>query len=91
MYKPLISEKVRLPSFVKTYNTFWNTKKDVHFFIGDRSAKVGSYVIPGVTDKYVLGVQNKIGQSMTVLSREHAGRSKHAFPAIQETILCKHH
>ena len=90
MYKPLISKKMKRTSFVKTYNTFWNTKKDAHFFIGGWNAKVGSQVIPGVTSKYVLGVQNEIGPSTTVLLREHAGHSKHAFPTRQETTLYKH-
>ena len=33
-------------------------KKDVLFFVGDWNAKVGSQEIPGVTDKFGLGVQN---------------------------------
>ena len=33
-------------------------KKDVIFIIGDWNAKVGSQEIPGVTDKFDLGVQN---------------------------------
>ena len=32
--------------------------KNVLFFIGDWNAKVGSQEIPGVTDKFGLGVQN---------------------------------
>ena len=37
-----------------------NTKtKDVLFIIGDWNAKVGSQEIPGVTDKFGLGVQRK--------------------------------
>ena len=34
-------------------------KKDVLFIIGDWNAKVGSQEIPGVTGKFVLGVQTK--------------------------------
>ena len=33
------------------------TKKDVFFIIGDWNAKVGSKELPGVTDKFGLGVQ----------------------------------
>ena len=33
-------------------------KNDVFFIIGDWNAKVGSQEIPGVTDKFDLGVQN---------------------------------
>ena len=34
-------------------------KKDILFSIRDRNAKVGSQEIPGVTDKFGLGVQNE--------------------------------
>ena len=33
-------------------------KQDVLFIIGDWNAKVGSQEIPGITDKFGLGVQN---------------------------------
>ena len=36
--------------------------KNVLFIIGDWDAKVGSQEIPGVTGKFVLGVQNELGQ-----------------------------
>ena len=39
-------------------------KKGVLFIIGDWSAKVGSQVIPGVTGKFGLGVQNEAGQRL---------------------------
>ena len=39
-------------------------KKDVFFIIGDWNAKVGSQEIPGVTDKFGLGVQNEAVQSL---------------------------
>ena len=37
-------------------------KKDVLFIIGDWNTKVGSQETPGVTGKFVLGVQNEAGQ-----------------------------
>ena len=37
-------------------------KKDVLFIIEDWNAKVGSQNIPGVTDKFGLGVQNEQGK-----------------------------
>ena len=40
-------------------------KKDSFFIIGDWNAKVGSQEIPGVTDKFGLGVQNKACQRLT--------------------------
>ena len=39
-------------------------KKDVIFIIGDWNAKVGSQEIPGVPDKFGLGVQNEAGQRL---------------------------
>ena len=39
-------------------------QKDVLFIIGDWNAKIGSQEIPGVTGKFGLGVQNKVGQTL---------------------------
>ena len=47
-------------------------KKDVLFIIGDWNAKVGSQEIPGVTGKYVLGVQNEAGQMLVEFCQENA-------------------
>ena len=47
-------------------------KKDVLFIIGDWNAKVGSQEIPGVTDKFGLGVQNEAGQRLTKFWQENA-------------------
>ena len=41
-------------------------KKDVLFIIGYWNAKVGSQKLPGVTDKFGLGVQNEAEQRLTV-------------------------
>jgi len=40
-------------------------KKDVLFITGDWNAKIGSQEIPGVTDKFGLGVYNEAGQRLT--------------------------
>ena len=40
-------------------------RKDVLFVIGDWNAKVESQEIPGVTDRFGLGVQNEAGQRLT--------------------------
>ena len=40
-------------------------KKDVLFILGDWNAKVESQEIPGVTDRFGLGVQNEAGQRLT--------------------------
>ena len=47
--------------------------------IGDWNAKVGSQEIPGITGKFVLGVQNE-GQRITVLPRECTYHSTHPIP-----------
>ena len=47
-------------------------KKDVLFIIGDWNAKVGSQEIPGITDKFGLGVQNEAGQRPTEFCQEEA-------------------
>ena len=62
-------------------------KKDVLFIIWDWNAKVGSQEKPGVTGKFVLGVQNEAGQRLTVFPRECTGHSKHPLPTTQEMTL----
>ena len=47
-------------------------KKDVLFMIGDWNAKLGSQDIPGVADKFGLGVQNEAGQRLTEFCQENA-------------------
>ena len=47
-------------------------KKDVVFIIGDWNTNVGSQEIPGVTDKFGLGVQNESGQRLTEYCQENA-------------------
>ena len=47
-------------------------KKDVVFIIGDWNAKVGNQEIPGITGKFGLGVQNKVGQRLTEFCQENA-------------------
>ena len=46
-------------------------KKDVFFLIGDWNVKVESQEIPGVTGKFVLGVQNEAGQRLTEFCHEN--------------------
>ena len=46
--------------------------KDVVFIIGDWKEKVGSQEIPGVTGKFVLRVQNELGQSLAEFCQENA-------------------
>ena len=47
-------------------------QKDVLFIIGDWNAKVRSQEIPGVTDKFVLGVQNEARKMLTEYCQENA-------------------
>ena len=46
-------------------------RKDVLFIIENWNAKVGSQEIPGVTDKFGLGVQNEAGQRLTKFCQEN--------------------
>ena len=46
--------------------------KDVFFIIGDWNANVGSQMMPGVTGKFGLGVQNEAGQRLTQFYQEKA-------------------
>ena len=62
-------------------------KTNILFNTGDWDTKVGTQVIPGVTDKFDLGLQNEAGQSLTISPRERTGHSKHPLPTTQETTL----
>ena len=46
------------------------TKNGVLFIIGYWNAKAGSQEIPGITDKFDLGVQNEAGQRLTEFLRK---------------------
>ena len=46
-------------------------KRDVLFIIGEWNAKVGSQDIPGVTNKFGLGVQNGAGQRLREFCQEN--------------------
>ena len=60
-------------------------RNDVLFIIGDWNAKVGSQEKPGVTGKFVLGIQNKFrAKANRVLPRERTGHSKLPLPTTQE-------
>ena len=61
-------------------------KKDVLFIIGDQNAKVGIQEIPGVTEKFDLGVQNDAGRRLTEFYQENA-LGKHPLPTTQEKTL----
>ena len=60
-----------------------NTKKDVHFIVGDWNAKLGSQETPGVTGKFGLGVQNEAGQRLTEFCQENA-------PVTANTLFQQH-
>ena len=62
-------------------------KKDVFFIIGEWNAKVGSQETPGVTGKFVFGMQNEAGQRLIVLAGQGTGHSKHPLPTTQEKTL----
>ena len=54
--------------------------------MGDWNAKVGSQEIPGVTNKFGLGMQNR-AKANRVLPRECTGHSKHPLLTTQEMTL----
>ena len=67
MLQPVTLKKLKLNASMKVYEGLQDLleltpKKDVLFIIGDWNAKVGSQETPGVTGKFVLGVQNEAGQ-----------------------------
>ena len=67
-----------------------NTQKKVFFIIGDWNTKTGNEEIPGVTDKFVLGVQNETGQRLTEFCQENTLVITNThFQVIQETTLHK--
>ena len=47
-------------------------KKDILFIIGDWNARVGIQELPGVTDKFGLGIQNEAGQKLIEYCQENA-------------------
>ena len=47
-------------------------QNDVFLIIGDWNAKVGNQETPGVTGKFVLGVQNEAGQRLIEFCQEKA-------------------
>ena len=63
-------------------------QKDVLFIVEDWNAKIGSQEIPGVTGKFVLGVQNEAGQRPTEFCQENAlVIKKHPLPTTQGKTL----
>ena len=48
-----------------------NTQKDLLFIIRDWNAKVGSQEIPGITDKFGIGVQTEAGQRIMEFCQEN--------------------
>ena len=67
----------------RTRPSITNTKKRCPFHNRELEYKSRSQEKPGVTGKFVRGVQNEAGQRLTVLLREHAGHSKHDFTTTQ--------
>ena len=67
------TEKAEVEQFYEDLQDLEQTPKpDVLFIIGDWNAKVESHEIPGVTDKFGLGIQNEAGQILTEFCQENA-------------------
>ena len=66
-------------------------EKDVLFIIADWNAKVGSQEIPGITGKFVLGVQHEVGQRLTQFFQENAlviaNQQEKTLPTTEEKAL----
>jgi len=72
MPQPLMLKKLKLTGTMNTYhNSRTNTKKDALFSIEYWNAKVESQIIPRITGKFGLGVQNEAGQRLTEFSQEN--------------------
>ena len=74
MPQPLMMEKLKLNSCMKTYLQHLlelTPKTDVFIIVGDWNAKIGSQEIPGETGKFGLGVQNEAGQRLTEFCKEN--------------------
>ena len=74
MPEPVMLKKLKLNGSMKIYIDLLELtpKTDVLFIIGDWNAKVGSQEIPGLTDKFGLGVQNEAGQRLIECCQENA-------------------
>ena len=59
MPRPVVLKKLKLKRFYEDLQDLLELtpKKDVVFIIGDWNTNVGSQEIPGVTDKFSLGVK----------------------------------
>ena len=63
-------------------------KRDVLCIIGDWNAKVGSQEIPGVREKFGLGLQSEAGQRLIEFCQENAVViAKHPLSTTQEKTL----
>ena len=87
MPQPLMPKKLKLTGSMKNQYLQELTPKRCPFHHRGLECKSRSQEIPGVIGKFVLGVQNEAEQRLTVVSREHAGHSKHPFPITQEITL----
>ena len=66
-------KKLKLNDAMKTYKDLLELRpeKDVLFLIGGGNAKVGSQEIPGLMDKFDLGMQNEAEQRLTEFCQEN--------------------
>ena len=72
MPQPVTQKKLKLNGSMKTHDLLEITPpKDVLFILGDWNVKVGSQEIPGVTEKFGLGVQKAAGKRLTEFCQEN--------------------
>ena len=87
------AEEAEVEQFYEDLQDFLEltNKKDALFIIGDWNAKGGSQEIPGITGKFVLGVQHEVGQRLTQFCQENAlviaNQQEKTLPTTQEKAL----
>ena len=73
MSQPVMLKKLKINTSMNIQDLLELTpKKDVLLIIGDWNVKVGSQETPGVTGKFVLGLQNEAGQRLIEFCQENA-------------------
>ena len=88
MRQPLNAEETEVEWFYEDLQDHLEhkKKKKSFSFTGDWNAKVGSQVIPGLTGKFGLGVQNEAWQRLTEFYQENALVIVNTFFQQQKTL-----
>jgi len=92
IYAPInYAEEVEVDQFYEDLLEL-TLKKYILFIIGDWNVKAESQEIPGVTDKFGLGVQNEAGQRLTKFCQESSlVIANTLFKQSRDNFTCRHH